>query len=187
MAVFTMNFPQLLASSGMSTDQQVQAMKSYLYQLTEQLQYALNHIDEENIGESVRSQIQAANTAAIQIKDLSEAQRLELDEYVKRLNDTDQELAEMQTKRMYRIEMLVDGPSIMTKRDQTAVMQCRVYSWDQDITDQVPAESFQWRRSSADSVADLEWDEYKGKGRKQITITTEDISENASFCCVVTI
>lgn len=187
MAVFSMELPPLLMDSGASTAQQVNELKSYLYRLTEQLQYSLSHIEEENIGESFRSRIVAANTAAVKIQDLSEAQRLELDEYLKRLNDTNRELEEIQAQRMYRIETITEGPSIMTDRGQTARLRCRVFSWDEDITASLPEAAFGWHRVSGNEAADQEWGELRGKGKKEITITTEDIVDNASFYCEVLI
>ena len=63
-------------------------------------------------------------------------------------------------------------------------MQCKVYSWDKDITDTINAECFIWHRNSSNDEADREWDSTH-KGIKQITITTEDVYDNASFYCEI--
>lgn len=88
--------------------------------------------------------------------------------------------------RMYRTELLVEGVSIFRNREQQSILHCRVYSWDQDITDTLESSRFLWHKNSGDEVADAEWNS-RHAGRKSVTITTEDVQDNASFYCEVTI
>ena len=53
------------------------------------------------------------------------------------------------TAKMYRTELVVDGVNIFRDKGQRSVLRCRVYSWDKEITDTLPASSFVWHRNSA--------------------------------------
>ena len=94
------------------------------------------------------------------------------------------ELNTINSQKMYRTELVVDGVSIFRNKGQRSIMQCKVYSWDKDITNTLSADSFLWHRKSSDEEADKLWDS-SHKGMKQITITTADVYDNASFYCEV--
>lgn len=94
------------------------------------------------------------------------------------------ELNIINSQKMYRTELVVDGVSIFKNKGQRSIMQCKVYSWDKDITNTLSADSFLWHRKSSDEEADKLWDSFH-KGMKQITITTADVYDNASFYCEV--
>ena len=94
------------------------------------------------------------------------------------------ELNTINSQKMYRTELVVDGVSIFKNKGQRSIMQCKVYSWDKDITNTLSADSFLWHRKSSDEEADKLWDS-SHKGMKQITITTADVYDNASFYCEV--
>ena len=87
---------------------------------------------------------------------------------------------------MYRVETQVTGSTIFNERDQQSTIECRVYSWDTDITPTLDSSQFIWHRHSSDEASDAEWDSYH-IGMKSITVTTEDVYNNASFDCEVTI
>ncbi len=87
---------------------------------------------------------------------------------------------------MYRIELLVEGVSIFRDKGQQSRMLCKVYSWDDDITDSLDASAFHWYRNSGDASADADWNSAHS-GTKTIYVTTEDVQDNASFYCEVTI
>lgn len=89
-------------------------------------------------------------------------------------------------QKMYRTELVVDGVSIFKNKGQSSIMRCKVFSWDKDITTTLDAACFVWHRKSSDEEADTEWDS-RHYGVKQIVITTEDVQDNASFFCEVTI
>lgn len=94
------------------------------------------------------------------------------------------ELNTINSQKMYRTELVVDGVSIFRNKGQKSIMQCKVYSWDKDITNTLSVDSFLWHRKSSDEEADKLWDS-SHKGMKQITITTADVYDNASFYCEV--
>lgn len=89
-------------------------------------------------------------------------------------------------QKMYRTELVVDGVNIFRDKGQQSRMRCRVYSWDTDITDRLDASAFNWHRYSGDEASDAEWDGAH-KGMKSIIVTTEDVQDNASFYCEITI
>ena len=93
---------------------------------------------------------------------------------------------DINAKKMYRTELMVDGVNIFRDKGQQSIVRCKVYSWDKDITDTLPAESFVWHRNSGNEEMDADWDA-SHIGVKSITITTEDVTENASFYCEITI
>lgn len=98
----------------------------------------------------------------------------------------DKKVDEISALEMYRIEIYVDGVSIFRDRGQTSVMRCKVFSWEKDITDSISAAAFKWHRKSNNSTQDEEWDA-NHIGMKSITIHTEDVQDNASFYCEVTL
>ena len=93
---------------------------------------------------------------------------------------------EISSAKMYRTELIVDGMNIFREKTQQSIIHCKVYSWDKDITDALPASAFVWHRHSNDSDADEEWDDAHS-GVKAVTVSTEDVQDNASFFCEVTI
>lgn len=93
---------------------------------------------------------------------------------------------EITASKMYRTELVVDGVNIFRDKGQQSRMRCRVYSWDTDITDKLDASAFNWHRYSGNDQTDGEWDDAH-KGMKSIIVTTEDVQDNASFYCEITI
>ena len=92
------------------------------------------------------------------------------------------------SQKMYRIEVQCSGPMIMRVKNQTSILACKVYSWDTDITDTLDPSLFNWIRVSNDESQDAIWNENaQHKGRKALTITTEDITNNANFYCEVSL
>lgn len=88
--------------------------------------------------------------------------------------------------KMYRIELVVKGMSIFRDKGQQSILRCRVLSWDKDITDTLDAACFSWHRKSGNAETDADWDGLH-KGMKSVTISTEDVLDNASFYCEVSI
>ena len=87
---------------------------------------------------------------------------------------------------MYRTELVVEGTSIFRDKGQMSKLSCRVLSWDKDITDTLDASCFSWHRKSGNAETDADWDGLH-KGMKTVTISTEDVLDNASFYCEVSI
>ena len=97
-----------------------------------------------------------------------------------------EEFADVTGKMMYRTEVISDGPTVFSSKDQTTVLRCIVYSWDTDITKDLEDASFNWKRSSDNANDDETWNN-DHKGTKYVTITHTDIQDNATFSCEVSI
>ena len=102
------------------------------------------------------------------------------------LDDVNNKVDDITSTKMYRVETQVTGGTIFNDRSQSSTIECRVYSWDTDITPTLDASCFSCHRYSADEESDAEWDSYH-VGMKTVTITTEDVLHNASFDCEVII
>ena len=96
------------------------------------------------------------------------------------------EIKYINEQKMYRTETYVDGGNIFRDKGQHSILRCRVFSWDKEITELLDASSFVWHRNSGDEAADADWDA-SHVGMKYITVTTEDVQDNASFYCEITI
>lgn len=90
--------------------------------------------------------------------------------------------------KMYRTEIQCSGPMIMNTKSQVSTLSCKVYSWDVDITDTLDASLFNWKRASSNSDQDTLWNNNTNHQKcKTLTITTEDIINNANFYCEVSL
>lgn len=114
------------------------------------------------------------------------------EEYVNHIGNQVQEMQSqvevINNSKMYRVEIQCSGPTIMNLKTQKATLACKVYSWDVDITDTLDATLFNWIRVSSDGDQDKIWNNNTmHQGRKTLTITTEDITNNANFYCEVSL
>ena len=116
------------------------------------------------------------------------------------------QVTDINAKKMYRVEIFTEDSQIIKSKDQTATLTCKIYSWDEDVTDQALGSDYgealkdttyvsliRWKRKSNNSTADEAWNEEKnddGTYRhvgKTLTIGPDDIAHNASFYCEVNI
>lgn len=96
------------------------------------------------------------------------------------------EFADVTGKMMWRTEVISDGSTVFTDKNQTTRLICKVYSWDEDKTDTIDESKFKWIRSSSNSGSDEMWNS-NHIGVKYVDITHADIKNNATFHCQVTI
>lgn len=106
------------------------------------------------------------------------------------LNNTKDELQgqidSINNKSVYRIEVTVDGPTIISSVNDRTTMYCKVYSWDTDITDTLSASLFKWKRTSGNSERDIQWNGMpEHQGVKFITVNANDVIGNSNFVCEV--
>ena len=89
--------------------------------------------------------------------------------------------------RQYHTELEYVGSTIFTEPGQSCVIKCRVFDWDDEITDKLPSGTvFKWVRSS--NADDSVWNaSHTYTDINTITITNEDIEKNAQFHCVCTL
>ena len=52
---------------------------------------------------------------------------------------------------MYRVEIVSEGPTIISTKADKSILTCKVYSWDAELTDLDPS-LYDWRRISASSI-----------------------------------
>lgn len=100
--------------------------------------------------------------------------------------ELEEQISSIERKQLYRVEISTKGSYIFTDKGMAAVLSAHVYAWNTEITAKLDASCFAWHRSSSDEAADAEWDSYHA-GMKSITVTTEDVQDNASFRCEVNI
>lgn len=52
-------------------------------------------------------------------------------------------------QKTHEVKITVDGDTTFTNKNDQATLYCRVYLWNQDITNEIPETLFQWHRTSA--------------------------------------
>lgn len=90
--------------------------------------------------------------------------------------------------KMYRVEVISSGPTIMSSNEDKAILACKVYSWDSDITATLDSSLFSWKRVSSHTDLDEIWNAMpEHQGVRSIEITSTDVPNdvNASFACEV--
>jgi len=91
------------------------------------------------------------------------------------------DFAEVVEKMMYRIEVYSNGPTMFTTTKQKTTLVCKVYSWDDDITESLDASLFTWyRTNNVDST-----DAVYTTGVKTITVDSSCVTNNSCFYCCV--
>lgn len=83
----------------------------------------------------------------------------------------------------WKIEILSSNGNIFKNNVINTKLSARVYKGKKDVTDDIPAEKFVWKRTSVDSFRDLKWNNQEGEGVKEIFITREDVNQRATFVC----
>ncbi len=129
--------------------------------------------------------IKLSSISAKQNENLSTLEQDILGQTVK-IEDISGKVDDINNSKMYRTELIVDGVNIFRDKGQQSTMRCRVYSWDKDITDTLEESCFIWHRRSSNVTADADWDS-QHIGTKSVIITTEDVQDNASFYCEITL
>lgn len=96
------------------------------------------------------------------------------------------QMGDINSSKMYRVEIEVDGPTIISTTTEQSIMTCKVYSWDTDITNTLDSSLFNWKRVSTSTELDEVWNAMpEHQGIKSITINANDVYENSSFTCEV--
>ena len=90
------------------------------------------------------------------------------------------------TSKMYKVEIVSNSSTIISTSEDKAILICKVYSWDSDITDTLDASLFNWKRVSTSTELDDIWNAMpEHQGTKSITIDADDVYYNSSFTCEV--
>ena len=85
----------------------------------------------------------------------------------------------------WKLEIILSNGNIFKNNIIDTVLSARVYKGKKDVTDELPASSFRWKRTSTNSTRDAKWNDADGIGVKSITITREDVNQRATFTCEV--
>ena len=88
---------------------------------------------------------------------------------------------------MYRVTIESNNGNIFKNGDINCTLTCRVYSWDDDITDDINAAYFKWTRKSKNTTDDAQWNANHSGGTKTLTITSADVYGRSVFYCTVTL
>lgn len=99
------------------------------------------------------------------------------------VNEVNDRVTEIEQKKMYRLVITSSNGSIFKNGSISTTLYATVYSWDDNITDELDPNQFIWTRVSEDAEADKLWNAAHYGGTKQITITTEDVKNRATFFC----
>ena len=104
------------------------------------------------------------------------------------VNSIQQAVDDINSSRMYRVEIISSGPTAITSTSNTSLLTCKVYSWDTDITDTIDASFFNWKRISGLAEQDEIWNAMpEHQHVKSIEISASDVPDgvSASFTCEV--
>ena len=97
------------------------------------------------------------------------------------------DIDEINNKKMYRVVVQSNNGNIFKNGDVNCTLSCHVYSWDDDITNDINAANFVWTRKSNDTVGDTTWNANHSGGAKTITLTPADVYGRSVFYCTVTL
>lgn len=87
---------------------------------------------------------------------------------------------------MYTVEIISNGPTIISTTEDKATLTCKVYSWGTDITNTLDVKLFNWKRVSSDNELDAIWNAMpEHQCVTFIEIDADDVVENSSFMCEV--
>lgn len=101
------------------------------------------------------------------------------------INGLSDDVEEINNKKMYRVVVESNNGNIFKNGDINCTLSCRVYSWDDEITDDINAAYFTWTRKSKDTAGDTQWNANHSSGQKTITITSADVYGRSVFYCTV--
>ena len=93
------------------------------------------------------------------------------------------QIDEINAKKMYRLVISSSNGNIFKNGDISTTLSATVFSWDEDVTDELDPNQFIWTRVSDDPDADITWNHDHFGGTKSIEITTDDVVQRATFFC----
>ena len=99
------------------------------------------------------------------------------------VEDVSDRVTEIEDKRMYRLIISSSNGSIFKSGNIRTTLTATVFSWDDNVTDQLDDNQFIWSRVSEDLEADKAWNDAHFGGAKSIEITSEDVKVRATFFC----
>jgi hypothetical protein len=88
---------------------------------------------------------------------------------------------------MYRVDITSSNGNYFKNGNVSTVLSCHVYSWDDEITDDLNASAFKWTKINNDGTPDSTWNTAHFGGAKTVTITSADVDVRGTFVCTVTL
>ena len=85
----------------------------------------------------------------------------------------------------WKVEIISSNGYIFKNNIIDTILSAKVYKGKKDMTDELDASKFTWKRTSLNRERDARWNDLEGVGVKQITITKEDINQRATFSCEI--
>lgn len=85
----------------------------------------------------------------------------------------------------WKVEIVSSNGLIFKNNIIDTVLSAKVYKGKKEMTDELDASKFTWKRTSMNKERDAKWNDLDGVGVKQITITKEDINQRATFSCEI--
>ncbi|MDD4291078.1 MAG: phage tail protein [Clostridia bacterium] len=99
------------------------------------------------------------------------------------VTETNSRIDEIEEQKMYRLVISSTNGNIFKNNNIQTTLQAMVFSWDENITDQLDDNQFIWTRVSEDTAADSEWNDRHFGGTKSVKINTDDVKVRATFFC----
>ena len=87
----------------------------------------------------------------------------------------------------YDIVISASRGNVLTRGVVETIAYAHVYRLGEDVTDQLDASFFIWKRISSDSSGDTYWNEQHSTGTKTLRITRSDVLYGATFTCSLVI
>lgn len=95
-------------------------------------------------------------------------------------------IKDIDTKGRYFIEIQSQGNTVITEEEQRVILNCKVYQWSTDVTDEILDSQFKWKRHSSNSELDDDWAAIPAhQNTKTITIGPFDVIGDCFFYCEV--
>lgn len=85
----------------------------------------------------------------------------------------------------WKVDIISTNGMVFKNNVLSTVLKAIVYKGKDNVTDQIDASRFTWKRISNSEEDDKRWNEIKGKGIKEITLTTNDVYQRATFICEI--
>ena len=97
--------------------------------------------------------------------------------------ETNDRIDEIEEQKMYRLVITSSNGNIFKNNNIRTTLSAIVFSWDENVTNELDPNQFIWTRVSADDVSDRTWNQAHAGGTKTIEITRDDVDVRATFFC----
>ena len=84
----------------------------------------------------------------------------------------------------YRVEISTDAGEVLSDYVKKTTLRARVYRGGKEVTNDIAASRFRWKRASADATSDALWNAAHA-GIKQFQLTNADVFFSATYTCEI--